>query len=325
MNRPDYKVALLDVLPDRMFQLIESQAPAGCRLMRLKDRGEGAMIELAKEADFILGISSPISRQVIQAAPKLRFIQKWGAGYEKVDIQAAVERGIPVAATRTSNATTVAEHTILLILALLKKLLIADRSIREGRWIKMQLRTETTDLRGRVVGIVGLGNIGRSVVNHLQVFEVEAIYYDTFRLDPNKEEALKVRFVEFKELLTLADVISIHVPLTEETRGFFGRREFERMKRTAILINMARGPVIDEEALFEALSQGKIAGAGLDVFSREPPDPDSPLFKLDNVVLSPHVGGATYDSLLAVAQNVFRNIEAVANGQPVPKGDLVSL
>ena len=324
VDKTKYKIALLDVLPEKMFKLIESQAPPNCEIIPMTNRSESEMLTIARDADFILAISLPITRQIIEGAPKLRLIQKWGAGYERIDIQSAFDRGIPVAVTRSSNSATVAEYTILLILAVLKKLLIADRSVRDGKWIKMELRTQTFDLKGKVVGLVGLGNIGRALVKCLHGFGVELIYHDIYRVNPSDEKALGVRFVEFSELLETADVISIHVPLTAQTKGLFSKNEFDKMKDTSVIVNMSRGPIIDESELYQALTHNKIAGAALDVFAKEPPDPDNPLFKLDNVVLSPHMGGATYDSLLAVAKHALQNIDDFANGKSLSPNDLVS-
>ena len=245
---------------------------------------EANLLEYLPGCDAIIAGGESISARIIDACPKLRAIARTGVGYDAVDLAAATRRNIAVTITPGANQDAVAEHTFGLLLALAKNVIRFDRDIRAGQWARTIL---TRPLRGRTMGVVGFGRIGKSVAVRAIAFGMNVLAYD-----PSLTFASNgIRRVEFDELLAESDVVSLHLPFSEATRGLFNRDLFARMKPGAILINTARGQLIHEPDLIEALQSGQLAGAGLDVFDREPPPPDHPLWALPNVVLSPHMAG----------------------------------
>lgn len=280
-------------------------------------------MERAREADYILVSWTPVSGRVIEAGRRLKLIQKHGIGMDKIDLATAAGRGVLVAFTAGGNAVGVAELAIAHMLALYRKLCVADGSLRRGRWLKWELRTNCYELCGKTVGIVGGGNIGRALAKRLtHGFECRVLYYDKYRLPAEKEAELGMAYTAMDDLLRQADIVSLHVPLTPETRGLIGARELSLMKPSAVLINISRGAVVDEPALISALRNQTIAGAGLDVFTKEPPDADNPLFQMENVVVTPHYGGGTVDTMINVLRHSFSNIERVERGEPLPEADV---
>ena len=263
----------------------------------------------------------------MDAAPGLRLIQKWGIGVDKIDLGAARARGIPVAITAGANAIPVAEFTLLLMLAVLRRLPYREAQLRDGEWNRARgdTRLQARQLRGKLVALVGLGAIGRQVAKRLQAFDTEVRYFDIRRPTPAEEQSLGVRFQELDALLPEADIVSLHVPYTPATRRMLSRERIARLRPGAIVINTARGEVVDEVALAEALVAGHLGGAGLDVFGGEPPAPDHPLLavQVPGLVLAPHVAGSVFDNVANVARHAFRNIQRVLDGQPLPPADLV--
>jgi phosphoglycerate dehydrogenase-like enzyme len=223
---------------------------------------------------------------------------------------------VPIANNGGANSVAVAEHAVMLILATLKKLAWQHKNCVDGKWrVGDFAETRLYELEGKTVGIVGLGNIGKKVARRVAAFDARVVYYDIVRLSEAEEDALGARFVLLSELLRTADVVTLHVPLTDGTRGLIGARELGLMKPSAILVNTCRGPVVDESALYQALSQRKIGGAGLDVLVDEPPAKDHPLFGLPTVTLTPHSAGPTWENWTARFRNGFDNIERVAAGR----------
>jgi phosphoglycerate dehydrogenase-like enzyme len=222
---------------------------------------------------------------------------------------------IPVATNGGANAWAVAEHAITLLLGVYKRLIPTDRAMREGGWRQGVSGSSIIEVAGKTLGLIGAGNIGRKVARRLAAFEASIIYYDVVPA-PDIEKGLGARRVSLDEVLREADIITLHLPLMRETRGLIGHREFAMMKPTAVLLNTSRGPVVDEEALVEALREKRIAGAGLDVFREEPLSGDSPLVKLENVVLSPHIGGHSYEAWFRRSGFAWENMQRVAAGEP---------
>ncbi len=242
------------------------------------------------------------------AAPRLKLVQLMSAGYEHVDLALAARHGVPVATFGDAMASVVAEHTLLHILAVYRKLRTLDAAVRSGAW-----RTNEPPLRelfGKRVGLIGLGYIGRAVAVRLTVFGAEVVYFS------RRSDTSGLRYMPLAELLRTSDVISLHVPLSASTRAFIGAAELSAMKREAVLINTSRGGVVDQAALFAALQDGRLAGAGLDVLSVEPPDPADPLLQLPNVVFTPHVGGQADEVWPRIVRTCFANVERVAKGEP---------
>jgi D-3-phosphoglycerate dehydrogenase len=255
-------------------------------------------------------------------APRLCFIQKWGTGYEKIDTAAAERHGIPVAITAGANANTIAEHVLMLMLAVLRRVVVADRSMRDGQWIVGELRPQARTLFGKTVGIVGFGNIGRAVARLLRGFDAQILYFDP-KGPVVAEVATGARSVPLAELLASSDVVTLHCPGGEATRNIIDRNAIARMKPGSVLINAARGSLVVEQDLANALQEGHLGGAGLDVFAKEPLEPESPLRLLDNVVLTPHAAGMILDDIGPMARHAFANIVRFLSDEAIPVADLI--
>ncbi|MGE0225917.1 MAG: NAD(P)-dependent oxidoreductase [Acetobacteraceae bacterium] len=251
-----------------------------------------------------------------RSAPNLKLVQLLSAGYDRCDIEAARRAGVPICNNGGANSTAVSEHAILLMLAVCRRITWQHENVAAGRWRGNNVDdVKLYELKGRTLGIVGLGMIGKKVAKLAQAFGMFVQYYDVDRLPEDRADALNVKFSLFEELLRSSDIVSLHVPLLPSTRKMMGAAQFKMMKPTAYLVNTCRGPVVDEPALVEALSNGTIAGAGLDVFDQEPPPPNNPLFGLNNVVLTAHFAGPTWDNQFTRFRNAFDNCQRVARGE----------
>lgn len=294
--------------------LMEGLKPQRAALTALPG-GHADIWQALPSAEFLMTLA-PVTAPMIAAAPGLRLIQVVGIGYESIDVAAATQAGVPVAITAGSNANTVAEHVMALVLSLYRRVPYADRTMKAGEWTQFEFyRAGNVELAGKTLGLVGLGNVGRSIVPKAKGFGMNLIYHDVRRLAPADEAALGLKYVGFADLLRQADVVSLQVPLTPETRGLIGEKELLLMKSSAILISTCRGGVVDEPRLLEALQHGRLAGAGLDVFSTEPLSADSPWRRLENAVLTPHVAGASQEAVQRTFRMAFENVVRVAAGQ----------
>ncbi len=303
-------------------------APAGFDLVLARNAAE---IEQAiGVAEFLVCYPSmKIPDGFFQAAPRLKLVQLLSAGYDDVDLAAARRAGVPVANNGGANAISVAEHTLMLMLAVSRRVILQHANVSGGRWRGNGPTPRMYELFDKTLGIVGLGTIGKKVARLARAFGMQVQYYDILRLSEGDEDALGVRFRLLNELLKGSDVVSLHVPLNDATRGMIGAAEITLLKPEAILINTCRGPVVDEAALCQALSKNRLLGAGLDVLDQEPPPADNPLLRLDNVVLTAHFAGPTWDNHVARFRNAFDNVQRVSRGERplwvVPElADLVS-
>jgi phosphoglycerate dehydrogenase-like enzyme len=309
------KILLTPRQPDVILDIARELTPAGFELM-IANPGTPEFIQASGEAEYFLGFARGMGNEFFRSAPKLKLVQLTSAGYDQVDVEAARKAKVPVANNGGANAIAVAEHTMVLMLAVMKKLVWHHNNVVAGKWrVGDFAETRTYELAGKTVGIIGLGNIGKKVARRVAAFDARVIYYDIVRLTEDQEDALGVRFVLKHELLRVADVVSLHVPLDDSTRGLMGAREFGMMKSSAVIVNTCRGPVIDEDALYRALGEKRIAGAGLDVMMEEPPKPNHPLFALPNVTITPHSAGPTWDNWVARFRNGFDNIQRVQSGR----------
>ena len=294
---------------------VREMAPAGFALVPA-EAGSPEYRAALGEAAYVVGFVDALVREdLFRAAPKLKLVQLLSAGYDRADLAAARRAGVPVANNGGANAAAVSEHALMLMLAVSRRLPWQHANVAAGRW-RGNETPDVRELRGRTLGIVGLGAIGKKTARLAHAFGMPVRYYDVARLAEDDEDALNVRFRLLRELLRTSDVVSLHVPLNRTTRHLIGAREIALLKPTAVLINTSRGPVVDETALAAALAAGRIAGAGLDVFDQEPPDPANPLFALDNVVLTAHLAGPTLESRTARLRNAFDNVERVERGEP---------
>lgn len=306
-------ILLLNKWGESVVELVRSQVPDHLKLVTPPSRDRQVILSLLETADFVITIQ--MDGEMIEAAPRLKLIQLSGVGFDAIDMAAATRRGIPVSQAVKGTIVGVAEHTLLLILALYKQLLEADASLRRGEWLAWQLRPTSYTLEGKTVGLIGMGRIGREVARRCNAFDTQVCYHDVVQADEAMEKELKLHFLSQEKLIRCSDVVSLHLPLFPGTHRFFGTDQFRMMKSTAILINTARGELVDEEALYQALKKGSIAGAGLDVFDSEPPDPDHPLFSLKNIVLSPHIATGTRDSIIQKTRSACTNIQRVLDGK----------
>ncbi len=283
------------------------------------------LIEKAKQSDALITLlTDKIDCNLLESAqPRLRIVSQYAVGYDNIDIECATRLGVYVTNTPGVLTDATADLTWALIMAITRRIVEADKFVRSGEWYRsgtgwhpmMLLGFEIT---GKTLGIIGMGRIGRAVAQRAKGFRMRIIYYDKYRLPEEMEKELGAEYVDLETLLREADVISIHTPLTPETYHMIGEEQLKKMKKTAYLVNTSRGKVIDTDALVKALKEKWIAGAALDVFEEEPISPDHPLTKLDNVVLTPHIGSATWETRTRMADIVAENLIAFAKGEVPP-------
>ncbi|MHB8909933.1 MAG: phosphoglycerate dehydrogenase [Syntrophales bacterium] len=279
----------------------------------LGPRSEDELIELLRGVDGVIVSSDPFTARVLEASPQLKVISRTGVGYDAIDLKAATARGIIVCNTPGVNRHAVAEWTFALMLSCSRKLKENQAEVRSGGWT----RHEGIDLAGKTLGIVGLGTIGKEVAQRANAFEMRILACDVIR-DTQFAEAHHVVFVPLDELLRESDFVSLHTFLNDKTRHLINAERLSLMKPTAFLVNTARGGIIDTEALVRALTEKKIAGAALDVYEGEPLRADSPLRAMDNVTLSPHVGGVTTDARQLSGTNAAENLICGLKGERPP-------
>ena len=264
-----------------------------------------------EDADALVVGLEPVDEKLLARAGRLRLIQRLGRGYNNIDLDAASRRGIPVCGMPEFNAASVAEHTVMLTLALLRRVFDSTLLMKAGRWpLSEMVGKGIFDLAGKTVGIVGFGAIGRAVADRMRAFDAVLYVHDSDA--PHTDEVAK--FMPLDDLLRRADVVTLHVPLTPDTEGLIGKRELALMKPTAVLINTARGAVVDELALANALTSGSIAGAGIDVFSTEPLDSMHPLRRCPNVLLTPHTAGQTREAMERMVGLMIDNLRRLERG-----------
>ncbi|MGQ9551543.1 MAG: glyoxylate reductase [Candidatus Bathycorpusculaceae bacterium] len=316
MSRP--KVYVTRELPERGLRIIKKNfetevwpeyAPPPKEIIMEKARDVDALATL---------LSDKMDVEVFDAAPNLRIIAQMAVGFDNIDVEEATKRGIYVTNTPEVLTDTTADFAWALLLAVARRVVEADRYVRTGQWkvgwhpMMMQGR----DVYGSTIGIVGAGRIGYGVAERAKGFKMKILFYDVI---PRPEmEKLGAKRVEFDELLKESDFVSIHVPLLKETYHLIDAEKLKLMKKTAYLVNNSRGPVVDEKALYQALKEGIIAGAGLDVFEQEPTSIDNPLLKLDNVVVAPHISSASYETRSRMAEMVAENLIAFFDGKKPP-------
>lgn len=315
------RMACLGFVFDKYAQpVIRALAPPDFELSFAESPAETTEAMIA-HSDVLL-VTAAVTEEMMQRAGRLRFIQKWGTGYEKIDVAAAERHGIAVAITAGVNADTIGEHAVTLMLTVLRRVVVADRALREGRWIPGEIRPVGARLYGKTVGIIGFGNVGRAVARQLQGFGTTVLYHK--RGGPVlPEQSHGAHFAGLDALLERSDIVTLHCPGGGANVGMIGATAIARMKPGAVLINVARGDLVVEADLVAALRSGKLSGAGLDVFAEEPLRPGSPLRELDNVVLTPHSAGSLMDDVPIMARHSFENIAAFLRGEPVRPADLI--
>ncbi len=296
-------------------EIAREMAPAGFELVMPNGSASDVMAAIDRAEYMVCYPSVKMEDDFYRAAPRLKLVQLLSAGYDAVDLEAARRAKVPVSNNGGANAISVAEHAIMLMLTVARRVVWQHASVSGGRWRGNGPAPRMYEMHDKTLGIIGLGTIGKKVARLAKGFGMRVQYYDIARLTKDQEDSSDVRFRLMNELIRTSDVISLNCPLNASTRHLIGAAELSLMKPTAILVNTCRGPVIDEAALYRTLSEGKIFGAGLDVFDQEPPPADNPLLKLDNVVLTAHFAGPTWDNHVARFRNAFDNVQRVHRGE----------
>ena len=299
-----------------VLEIVRKCAPDGFDVRVLEENTEAELITRVGDADYILASGRVrIGRAVLESAKRLKMIQRTGVGLDSLDLDQIRAAGIPLYVNQGVNAQSVAEHAVLLILACLRRLTLADANSKRGIWKSKEQAIVTRELSGRTVGIVGLGNIGRRVAAILKAFDAQVLYFDAFRRDTEAENALGIRYVPLEQLFRQSDVVTLHCPLGSDTQALVNERTLDQMKDGVVVVNTARGGLIDEAALLKAVETGKVAFAGLDVHAREPYGADDALVQSDHVIATPHIGGVTYDAFYQMISKAMENIRLFEQGE----------
>ena len=316
-------VACLDVWAPAVQDVVRRTAPSELDLHFAKTYEWDEQIALVEQAEFLLPGWAQVTQAMLARAGKLKMIQKWGIGVDRIDVEAVRKMRIPLAITAGSNAGPVAELAIALMLAVYRRLPYVNQAMREGKWPKAEMRESCFQIAGKTVGVVGFGAIGRMLARRLRGFDANVIYFDARRADDATEKELIATYMALGELLASSDIVSLHVPFTPQTSRMINAESIATMRDGAVLINTARGELVDEQALYQALVSGKLRGAGLDAFDPEPPSADNPLLSLDQVVVTPHAGGGVFDNVENVARHSLGNIMRHLRGEPLRPADIV--
>ncbi len=297
------KVGICDPIAKEGVELLKKE---GFEVVDLTGLPKDELPNHVRDLDAIIVRSATkVRKEMIDAAEKLKAIGRAGVGLDNIDVEYAKSKGIKVINTPGATSISVAELTIGLILAVMRKIAYADREMRNGAWPKKKCKG--IEMYGKTMGIIGIGRIGREVAKRAKAFGMKVIYYDVYRPDESTEKELDIEFRELDVLVSEADVITLHLPLTPETKHLINKERIEKMKDGAIIINAARGGIVDENALYEALKSGKLYGAALDVYENEPLK-ESKLFELDNIVLTPHIGAQAKEGQTRAGIEVAKKI-----------------
>lgn len=307
------RVLYLSYAPPEVYSIIGATMPAEFELVTLEQNSDDERRQRITTCEVVIVAATPLRKPVIDAAQKLELVHHQGVGWQDTtDHQELKLRGIPLALTPEGTTVGVAEHTVLMILAALKLLPFADSELRQGRFHVNALRPVSRELSGLTVGYIGMGRIAQAVAARLGAFGTRGIFFD-----PVVPSADGLQRRSFDQVLQEADVITLHLPLTAETRYLIGAAQIARMKRGAYLVNTARGGLVDEAALVGALASGHLAAAALDVFETEPLPAGHPLTRLNNVVLTPHISAGTRDALQTKMRALFSNLQRFYRGEPL--------
>lgn len=292
------------------WEILQSVVPNGFEIKTLDEPTQEQLVREVVDADYLLVSGRlKINEEVLSATNHLKMIQRTGVGTDMLDMEAIRKRNIPVFVNSGVNARSVAEHTLTLILSSLKNIPHIDKQLKNGVWQKQQTGVTCNELFGKTVGLVGMGAIGRQVSYYLNAFGANVLYTDLFRLNTEIEKQLDLTYVpSFCELLPKVDILSFHCPLTRDNIEMLNAQSISGMKDGSIVINTARGKLIDPKALYSALKCGKLRGAALDVHYEEPTGCDYMLSSLDNVILTPHIGGLSYEAFKLMMQKAIENI-----------------
>lgn len=299
------------------LEILHNSCPKGFTVKTLDEATHDQLVKEVVDADyFLVSGRLPINKAVLDHAPQLKMIQRTGVGVEMLDLEAIKQRGIPVYVNAGVNAQSVAEHTLALMLSCIKRLPQINHQTHLGIWRKQQTGVSTHELKGKTVALVGMGNIGRIVARMLQAFGAKVIYTDVMRQPEETERLFGLTYYDgFEDMLPEADILSFHCPLTKENSEMLNRRTMEMMKDGAIIVNTARGKLINPNDLYDTVKSGHIRAAALDTHYEEPIKDGYKLAELDNVILTPHIGGLSYEAFEAMMVGAMENIEAFEQGR----------
>lgn len=315
-------VAFLDDIHPTIKAVVKAHMPRDWHITFTASRSEADRRGAAANVDVAFIIGTGVDADLLKASPRLTFVQKLGSGTDRIDRAACIQHGVTVARLQAGNAVQVAEHTVLMMLAALRRMPYFDRRTREGAWLKEEGRGTQRQLAGKKIGLLGLGAIGREVARRLRGFDVALSYYDPNPAPAAVERDLSIVRRELGELIATSDIISLHLPLLAQTRHLLDERRFALMKRGVTIINCARGGLVDETALCRALDRGDVLAAGIDTFEQEPPA-HSPLLARSDVVVTPHLAGATLENFEVVFRRGLRNAKLFLDRQPLPENELI--
>jgi D-3-phosphoglycerate dehydrogenase len=319
------KIVVLDMMAEARAAAMRPLLPPGMTLSHGTAPGDEAMKALIADADYAIAGQVAVSGDVLRAARKLKLLHKWGVGVDNLDLEAARQCGIKVARTTGSNAVPVAEFALGLTFAALRGISFGNAELKQGRWRGLAgLPMQTFLLSGKTFGIIGFGAIGKTLARIIRGFGCTVLYNKRTPLTPAEEAEFGATYASIDELLARSDVVSLNCPLTPETKNLINRTTLQRMKKTAVLVNVARGGVVAEDDLVWALKNNIIHSAAMDVYEIEPLPPDSPLLQqIDNLTVTPHLAAIAVDVYVTSVQHMMRNILHVSRGEPVPEKDSV--
>ncbi|HEV2579528.1 MAG TPA: 2-hydroxyacid dehydrogenase [Ktedonobacteraceae bacterium] len=308
-------ILLVDPVPAPLAERLRLLFPPAAPINMVASYSEEQLIRYALETEILLVIHRKVDAHLLSLLPRVRFIQRVGVGYDNLDLGALQAAGIVAAYTPGANAVPVAEHTILLMLALLKRFVAAESAARQGNWPTAELiQAGLGDLANATVGLVGFGNIGRAVAQRLAPFGTQLVYTARHAVDPAIEQQFGARYVSLDDLLASSKFVSLHLPLTATSRGLIGEAELAKMQQGAFLINTSRGEILDEMALHRALVSGKLGGAALDVLSSDPPA-SNPFADMPQVIVTPHIAGASRAGVERGVQMAIANVARFMRGE----------
>jgi phosphoglycerate dehydrogenase-like enzyme len=318
MTPPAVKVFYNSLGTPEIYDLMQRVKPPGLDLVLLEKDDDEERVAKVRDCKAIIAAATRLTRRTIEAAENLQLVQHQGVGYhDTVDVPALIERRVKLAVS-TAGTIGVAEHAVMLALAAARRLTFADPELRRGHWHANTLRPVSIELSGKTIGYVGMGRIGQAAAERFRVFGTMGLYSDpNVRLSPEREAQLALEPASLDRILEESDLVTLHLPLTAETRNLIARDELARMKPNSILINTARGGIVNEADLVEALKAGRPGAAGIDVFETEPLPANHPLAALPNTVLTPHIAAGTWDAFVGKMDSVLTNISAFFSGRPL--------
>lgn len=310
------KFTMTQAICDEGMSILKKYSP-DVKMFVANNSDPNNYLEEMKDTDALIVRIAKCDSHVIENSPNLKVIGRTGVGYDSVDVKKATELGIPVVITPGANSRSVAEHAMAMMISLSKSLYEYQEEMKKGNWEVRNAR-KAFEFEGKKVGILGVGAIGREVCKMAQGLGMSVLGYDPFLTQEKIESLGAIYYQDYEKLLRDVDFVTIHVPLTEQTRGMISMKQMKEMKDSAFVINCSRGGIIDEKDLYEALTNGVIAGAGLDVYTEEPINMNNPLLTLENVVLSPHSAAQTKEAVVKMAQSCVRGCVSILDGKKWP-------